>query len=41
MTSFTNGGEAIEFQERMEKLGIKVDCNLDDLKTISMSQPAR
>jgi hypothetical protein len=41
LTSFTNGGDAIEFQERMEKLGIKLDCNLDDLKKISMSQPAR
>lgn len=41
MTSFTKGGEAIEFQEHMEKLGIKLDCNLDDLQKISMSEPAK
>lgn len=41
MTSFTKGGEAIDFQERMEKMGITLDCNLDDLKKIAMSEPAR
>lgn len=41
VTSFTQGGAAIEFQERMEKLGIKLDCNLEDLKQISQSEPAR
>lgn len=41
VASFTQGGTAIEFQGRMEKLGIKLDCNLEDLKQISQSEPAR
>lgn len=41
MASFTKGGEAQEFLQRMEKMGITLDCNLDDLQKISMSEPAR